>query len=258
VTWYVDDVNVMELDTGPYVYTFDPAAFESGDHRLRVAVGDGPSRIESGVSFSSVAPPVAGGSSMMLYVLVGGAMVVGAGAFVVLKKRKPRVREATIPADQRLKSWATQVAEKGVAAPPPPTKMEDEAGREDIGVAMGRLISRAGSDAGREYAVGGKPVSVGAGARCGVRIDDPEMASEEARIWVRGAHLMYHKFTKLTTLEAEGMVGGWQILEAGDTFQIGQHTFEFRLLDPAMGASPDSLGGDTPRARLSDLMPRAD
>jgi LPXTG-motif cell wall-anchored protein len=258
VTWYVDDVNVMELEAAPYVYTFDPAAFAGGDHRLRVAIGDGPSRVESGISFSSVAPPEPGGSSMMLYVLVGVAMVVGAAAFVVFKKRRPRVQEKKIPADQRLKSWATQVAEKS-GVTPPPTKMDAEGGAEDIGVAMGRLVSRAGSDAGKEYAVGGKPVSVGAGARCGVRIDDPDLASEEARIWVRGAHLMYHKFTKLTTLEAEGMVGGWQILEAGDTFQIGQHTFEFRLLEPAGGDVAGPLSGaDAPRTRLGDLMPRAD
>jgi hypothetical protein len=91
-----------------------------------------------------------------------------------------------------------------------------------------------------------------------VRIADPELASEEARIWVRGQHLMYHKFTRLTTLEAEGAAGGWQILEAGDTFQIGQHTFEFKLLERAAGADPLS-GADQPRAtKLSDLMPRAD
>jgi hypothetical protein len=126
---------------------------------------------------------------------------------------------------------------------------------------MGRLVSRAGNDAGKEYNVGGKPVSVGAGPRCGVRIEDPDQASEEARIWVRGEHLMYHKFTRLTTLEAEGLVGGWQILEPGDTFQIGQHTFEFRLLDHAVdeGAADPLSGGDAPRpARLGDLMPRAD
>jgi VWFA-related protein len=258
VTWYVDDVNVMELDAPPYVYTFYPDAFEGGDHRLRIAVGDGPSRIESGISFSSVAPASSGGSSMLLYALVAAAMVVGGGGFIVLKRRKPRVRETRIPADQRLKSWATQVAEKsgGVQSSQP----EVDSGKEDIGVAMGRLVSRAGNDAGKEYLVGGKPVSIGASPRCGVRIDDPELASEEARIWVRGRHLMLHKFTRLTTLEAEGVTGGWHILEPGDTFEIGQHTFEYRSLEASGEGAPDPLSGaDQPRpGRLSDLMPRAD
>jgi LPXTG-motif cell wall-anchored protein len=258
VTWYVDDVNVMELDAPPYVYTFEPGAFEGGDHRLRLSVGDGPSRIETAVSFASVAPPKSGGSSMLLYVLVAGAAVLGAGAFIAMKRRRPRVRETKIPADQRLKSWAAQLAEKS-GTPPPPVE-ESAEGKEDIGVALGRLISRAGNDIGREYAVGGKPVSVGAGLRCGVRIDDPELATEEARIWVRGEHLMYHKFTKLTTLEAEGLVGGWQILEPGDSFQIGTHTFEVRLLERFDAGAADPLSGsDPPRpARLGDLMPRAD
>jgi VWFA-related protein len=255
VTWYVDDVNVMELDAPPYVYTFEPRAFEGGDHRLRVAVGDGPSRVETGISFSSVKPASSGGSPMLLYGLVALAMVVGAAAFVLLKRRKPRDRSAPIPADQRLKSWASQVAEKASAAEPPVTK--GDGAQEDIGVAMGRLVSRAGNDAGSEYLVGGKPVSIGAGAACGVRIADPDLATEEARIWVRGEHLMYHKFTRLTSLEAEGVAGGWQILEPGDTFTIGQHTFEFKLLERAADGSAPS-GGDAPRTRLSDLMPRAD
>jgi VWFA-related protein len=258
VTWYVDDVNVMELDAPPYTYLFEPDAFEGGDHRLRIAVGDGPGRIESGISFSSVGPAPSGGGSTLLYALVAIAMMIGAGAFVMLKKRKPRPKTTVIPADQRLKSWATQVAEKSGVLPVPTEA--GEGAHEDIGVAMGRLVSRAGNDAGSEYMVGGKPVSIGAGAQCGVRIDDPELASEEARIWVRGQHLMYHKFTRLTTLEAEGSTGGWQILEQGDTFQIGQHTFEFRLLERATEAdATDPLSGaDPPRPKLGDLMPRAD
>ena len=254
VTWYIDDVNVMELDAPPYVYTFEPKAFDGGDHRMRVAVGDGPSGIETGISFSSVAPPASGGSPVLLYALVAGAMVIGAGAFVLMKKRKRPARAVPIPADQRLKSWATQVAEK---AGPIERPTEGDGTKEDIGIAMGRLVSRAGNDAGNEYLVGGKPVSIGAGTNCGVRIADPELASEEARIWVRGEHLMYHKFTRLTTLEAEGVAGGWQILEPGDTFQIGQHTFEFKLLERATSADPLS-GADPPRTRLGDMMPRAD
>jgi VWFA-related protein len=259
VTWYVDDVNVMELDAPPYVYTFHPEAFEGGDHRLRVAVGQGTSRIETGVSFSSVAPPKSGGSPMLLYALVGVAMVIGGGLFVVLKRRKPRTRDMKIPADQRLKSWASQVAAQKESAKRAEPDDGADPEHEDIGIAMGRLVSRAGNDEGREYLVGGKPVSVGAGARCGVRIDDPDLASEEARVWVRGQHLMYHKFTRLTTLEEQGIAGGWQILEPGDTFEVGQHTFEFRLLDHAPGAAdPSQEAGPQRPPRLSDLMPRAD
>jgi hypothetical protein len=64
-----------------------------------------------------------------------------------------------------------------------------------------------------------------------VRIDDPELAAEEARTWVRGGHLMVHKMTRLSVIAADGTSGGWMILEPGDTFTIGEHVFEFRILD---------------------------
>jgi len=67
-----------------------------------------------------------------------------------------------------------------------------------------------------------------------VRIDDPELAAEEARTWVRGGHLMVHKMTRLSVIAADGTSGGWMILEPGDTFTIGDHVFEFRILDPAV------------------------
>ena len=61
VAWYVDDVNVMELEAPPYVFTFDPKAFDGGDTPLRVVRRRlVPSAIESGISFSSVAPASSG------------------------------------------------------------------------------------------------------------------------------------------------------------------------------------------------------
>ena len=76
-----------------------------------------------------------------------------------------------------------------------------------------------------------------------MRVRDEEMGAEEARMWIRKGHLMLHKMTKLTTVVNEGTSGGWQILEPGDTFEIGQHTFEFRLL-PA--AAPETDAGAVP------------
>jgi hypothetical protein len=34
-------------------------------------------------------------------------------------------------------------------------------------------------------------------------------------------------------IAADGTSGGWMILEPGDTFTIGEHVFEFRILDPS-------------------------
>jgi hypothetical protein len=211
-----------------------------------------------------VPPPPASGGGLPLIPLaaVGGVIGLILAGFVFLRPRKPRA-EKPIPADQRTKSWAQQVADKRAADGGAPAAAEGEPVQEDIGKVMGRLVSRAGNDVGREYNVGGKPVSIGAGPRCGVRIHDPELATEEARIWVRGQHLMLHMFTRLSSVEAGGRAGGWQILEAGDTFPVGAHTFEFQLLPstaPESGEVPNVLRDPDPPApgRFSDLMPRAD
>jgi hypothetical protein len=267
--WYVDDVNVLEQTAPPYIFTYDPARFSEGDHNVRAVIGDGAAAVESSVALKSIPPPPApgGGPPILLITLVVVAAVIGAGAFFVMRARKPR-GEKPIPADQRTKSWAQQVAAKKAASGEAPVAPEQESStQEDIGKVMGRLISRAGNDVGQEYAVGGKPVSIGAGPRCGVRIADPELATEEARIWVRGDHLMLHMFTRLTSIEAGAGGGGWQILDPGDTFKIGQHTFEFQTL-PVPGTEtsegvPNVLRehDTTPRpapGRLSDLMPRSD
>jgi VWFA-related protein len=268
VSWYVDGVNVLEQTTPPYAFTYDPARFAEGEHTVRAAIGDGAAAVSSEVALSSVPPPSAGGGPpILLIALVVVAMVAGVALFAVMKLRKPRP-EKPIPADQRTKSWAQQVAAKRAAAGEPVETSEAEPVQEDIGRVLGRLISRAGNDAGKEYAVGGKPVSVGAGPRCGVCIADPELATEEARVWVRGNHLMLHMFTRLTSIEAGGIGGGWQILEPGDSFEIGQHRFEFQLPEAEVAESAanvlrdrDAPPGAPQRpspGRLSDLMPRSD
>ena len=267
LTWYVDDINVQEHTAPPYVFTLDPAEFEGGAHALRVVVGDVAVSGE-GIAFSSTPPPAAasGGSPMLVYVGIGGLVgLIAAFAFFFLRsKRKPV--ERAIPADQRTTSWAKQVAQRAATTRPAEGDTPDVAGApEQIGQALGMLVSRAGTDLGKEYRVGGKPVSIGAGSRCGVRIDDPALAFEEARIWVRDGHLMLHKFTRLTAMELDGTGGGWEILEPGDRFEIGQHTFEFKLITEGAGDGPPNVlrdpttpePGETPR-RFSDMMPRAD
>jgi hypothetical protein len=273
VTWYVDDVNVLEQIEPPYTYTYDPAMFGEGAHVLRVSAGEGNAPNDQTVSFSSTPPETSsGGSPMLIYIGVGGliGLVIAIAFFVLRGHRRPVDRP--IPADQRTTSWAQQVAQRTAR------ERADSGGSnepEKIGRALGMLISRAGSDLGKEYKLGGQPVSMGGGARCGVHINDPSLAFEEARIWVRNGHLMLHRFTRLTAHELAGAPGGWEILEPGDTFAIGQHTFEFQLLPegsrvhddsevPDVPEGPQLSGGagapsaSQPRQKFSDMMPRAD
>jgi hypothetical protein len=274
--WYVDDVNVLEANAAPYGFTIDPGQFTAGAHTLRVTIGDGPSPIETIVAFSSVPPaaPAGGGTPIVPVAAAAGVLLVAGVAFVVVRRRAP-LRGGAIPVEQRITSWATQIARNKGAVGDLGEPTETGTAPEDVGQALGRLISRVGSDLDTEYTVGGKPVSIGAGSRCGVHIKDPGLASEEARIWVRGDHLMLHMFTRLSSVESGGNAGGWRILEAGDSFRIGHHTFEFQLLSakepledtrqlPIERASvPNVLRDLEPQPRpqpglFSDMMPRAD
>ena len=117
-------------------------------------------------------------------------------------------------------------------------------------------------------------MSIGSGTRCAVRIPDDELSAEEARIWVRNERLMVHRMTRLTSVAADGTVGGWTILDPGDSFEIGAHRFEFRLLPsdapaPSATAAGESQAtqtkrdgserpaiGDFATARLAHLMPK--
>ena len=269
VTFRVDGAVVAETTAAPYVYSYDPAHFGGGEHRLSVEAdfaGSAPSTID--VAFTSTPP--AGGSGGGLPLLPigaagGGAAILLIVALFVIKRRN----RGAAPRPGEL-AWRAQAARSAAAAEGSAVE-EDALPAETIGEALGLLISRAGPDAGNEYEVGGRPVSIGSGTRCAVRIDDDDLSAEEARIWVRNERLMVHRMTRLTSVAADGTVGGWTILDAGDSFEIGAHRFEFRLLPTAAPQSSpiapevddtDRVTTELPTiggfatARLANLMPR--
>ncbi len=299
--FYVDGINVFEASADPFTFTYDPDVFGEGEHTLRVSVTIGGKLIDGApVAFTSIpAAPVvtedpAGGGGGSLPVLpialvVGALAVVGAGFLVVQRIRTTSGPSlAMVSPDQRVTPWATKHRTITKASVDGGETAEDEpVPAEEIGEPLGVLISRAGSDLGQEYAVGGKPVSIGSSPRCAVYINDPRLASEEVRIWIRKGSLMLHRLTRLTTIATEGVAGGWTMMDPGETFQVGEHTFEFRLLPegaplPEPKAAPSApspvpnilrdrpetagappvppmpepgLADDRPR-RLTELMPR--
>lgn len=239
VTFYVDSVSVAEVSQPPYRYSLDPARLAAGAHRLRVVVTDATGTHPSEASFGfSWAPPTraAGGGGLPLLPIAAAVLacvVLALIAAVVLRLRS--MRSHGLEPAVRILPWTNPVAEAPRAQEPDvPPAVEPE----NVGEPLGLLISRAGSDFGSEYTVGGSPISIGAGARCGVRVNDPDLGAEEARIWVRKGHLMVHRMTKLTTVMNQGGTGGWAILEPGDSFDIGEHRFEFQLLQPEQPEEP--------------------
>lgn len=234
VAFYVDHVNVFEDAEPPYSFVYDPAGYGTDEHVLEAVVQIGTQTVKSdGVDFSSVAPvpEPAEGPPVVPIALVAGGVAVLALLIVLIKRRKPR--ERLVPTDQRIVPWST--AHRKITGAPAELEapVNDDAPFEEIGDPLGMLISRRGNDLGREYVVGGRPVSIGSAKRCGVRIDDERLAAEEARIWVRNGTLVLHKLTKLTAMALDGTVGGWTILEPGDSFDVGEHRFEFRMLPSA-------------------------
>ncbi len=285
VTWFLDDERVAVSDAAPYLYSFDPVAFDNGAHTLRAVVGGAAAPAELKVGFSSaplILPSKSGPN--MTFILMGVGAVVGALiAFMMLKRVRSRRPAAKIDPNQRLTPWAKQVENarraaggEGTTEPLPPVIAPAvESPQEDVGEPLGVLISRAGTDLGREYIVGSQPVSIGSSPVCGVRVDDPDLGMEEARVWVREGHMMVHKVSRLSMEPDPEDIGGWAILEPGDTFPIGNHMFEFRLVgeradagDAAPGAVADgeaSAPALEPRAqaepqrpRMSELMPKND
>lgn len=279
VSWFIDDEQALVSIEQPFVFDYDPAQYGEGSHTLRAVIGGAASPDEVTVTFSSMPPPApAGGGPNMMLILAGVGAAIGAIiGFIVLRRRKRGKPVDTIHPDQRLTPWAKQVEQKRKAAIAETTSeiAVKPDGQQDMGEPMGLLISRGGSDLGKEYVVGGLPVAIGSGPMCGVRIDDAELGVEEARAWVRDGHLMVHRMSRLTMAADDGTGGGWAILEPGDTFPIGQHMFEFRLLDPAIAeptaqpvaadATPNILrdaegtGAEPqPRLRMPELMPKTD
>jgi VWFA-related protein len=283
VEFYVDDVNVFETASPPYTYTFDPTRFAPGAHALRVSTQAFGRPVEARTSFSSTRPAAkAGGGGLPVLPIAAGAAAVVLAVVVVGFAWRLRAMPTDDP--DALASRVVPFAARVRAAVSLEEVPTDGAEPENIGEPMGVLISRAGTDLGNEYAVGGRPVSIGSGTGCGVRVDDPGLVGEEARIWVSKGHLMLHKMTKLTAMVTDGNSGGWQILDPGDTFEIGGHRFEFRMLpeaspqrdlgdvpnvlrdpDPLFrSVAPPQVGSPLPmpeaaqRSSFSDLMPRSD
>ncbi len=283
VTFYVDDVNVLQAAAPPYTFTFNPARFATGAHTLRVAAPGAARPLETKLTFSSVRPAANGGGdgglSILLVVAVGAAAVLLAIAGAVLVRLRSMPRNAPEINLERVVPFAP----RGSDVEAPEADADAPPARESIGEPMGVLVSREGPDLGTEYPVGGRPVSIGSAAMCGVRVDDPELSGEEARIWINKGHLMLHRMTRLSAMMVDGTSGGWQILDPGESFEVGGHRFEFRLLppprrEPAPGEIPNVLrdpdpsqrhivpppsGGPMPmpearRSNFTDLMPRSD
>ncbi len=237
VSLLVDGVAVQTANASPYEFAIDAEWFKAGDHTIALSVKTAAGETKLGeLTVQYAAASSGGGVSLFAMAAVAFVMVaVLLGLFFVWRGRRGRGREApeprpdeptpepTVPMPVQIsmsksKKRRAQL-DDGAPAPPPV----------DAEPALGYLHSTSGPLAGQTFAVGAKPVSIGSGHRCQIRlpqeIDGFEVPSEYARFWIRKDQLMVHAIRRLTAMGPAG--GEWEILSEHETFSIGPCVFRF-------------------------------
>jgi VWFA-related protein len=248
VEFLVDGQSVARVVTPPFQTALDPAELQTGPHTLKVRAEDAAGvTAQTEVAFSVV---VAGSSRPNGLLLVALLLVVVAGGALYLQRR----RRALVPRQAvqvRLRPWSNQgvvIPLLGSVEAIPPPDSPHAAAEEPCG----KLTVAAGPDAGREFIVGTKPLSIGSADWCDVVLSDADgqVGPEEARAWVHQDKLIFHKLTRLSVLASDGAVGGWIILQEGDDVTIGPHRLSFR---PLLKASAEE---ETVRRAVDDAVRR--
>lgn len=234
VALLVDGRRQTILDEPPYEFMFDPAAFPDGAHTLAVEVTLGEDTVVVAGELNVSTGP-GGGGIPLVPVVVGAAialvtLVVGV-LFLRVRGRDAGGQQPSapiLPVGPRIPAGAADSVERRPLwedgpPPPPPAPLEE---------ALGQLMITGGMNAGKSFAVGAAPISIGSGHRCLIRLDETteegeDVAPELARVWVRDKQLMVHEIRRLAVVGSVG--GGWSILEPAEVFTIGPSTFKFVL-----------------------------
>ena len=232
VTFYVDNAEALTVSQPPYQFTLDPKQYPGGEHTLAAEVASATTSARS--SDVQVRFPGGGGSSSSNLIAIGAVValaVVGLSlvAFLLFRRRGAQGPTPVAPNDKpklgpKVKPrMRLRLLEDEEPAPAPVAQ---------AGAPLGRLQVVGGPLTEQVFPVGSTPQSIGAGARCLIRLpqrleDGSEVAQEFARIWIRDDRLMLHELRRLT---ATGPIGGrWEMLEDGDSFSIGPCSFRFEL-----------------------------
>ena len=241
VEYWVDGQLVYAAAAEPFSYEFDPGTTAKGSHLIEVvAIDTRGRRGEAQVPFSigAASGSILPSAGVLIAILIGLALL-GAASFMMRRKRRGLSGYV-----DRIKPWAGKMAEISgpvegwPAAPPPlspaPPPREGPRARiivmDEAGVRNGRL------DVIREYAIGRKPLTFGTSESCDISVADQEdgrIAAEEARLWVRGGRLVYHKLTTLSAMATEGVTSGWHFLESGEEIRVGAYRIVFQFDAPA-------------------------
>jgi MYXO-CTERM domain-containing protein len=167
----------------------------------------------------------AGGNGVIVPVLgSAGALVLLAvvGAWLIAQRRRKDSGDVPPPVPFAPTDTTPVPAPPGVALPP---------------VTPAELVVSGGPLAGLRVEVASEPVTIGTGAECRVVLPPDGNTTERryARVWHRDGRFMLHRLARQQDVTMEGRPVQWVVLESGDEFVIGPHTFRFLVHGNGVG-----------------------
>ncbi len=230
VRFVVDGKTLAVATAPPFTASIDPSSLAKGNHTLHVEAVDASGKsVTLDMSFTA---DWTGGHSLLGPRLVGlaGAVVLCLGIVLWFRRRRPKVQREVVQV--RLRPWSNGGPddEPLSSMDEPVSLMEPEPVPEEE--VLAKLIMVRGPSAGEEFPVGDSPLSLGSAPWCDIILsdDDGMIGQEEARAWIHGDKMMFHRLTRLTVLATEGDIGGWLVLEHGDEVSIGPYRLRFEML----------------------------
>lgn len=230
VRFLLDGKPLADTTTPPYTVSIDPAALKNGKHSLHVEARDASGR-NSALDMTFAVG--AGGGSAPSPQLIGALVATAICVFglIRLRRRRPEMRRKVVQV--RLRPWSNGGGAGGGPSPadeepvllfPPEPVPEEEP--------LAKLVMVGGPNAGKEFPVGTTPLSVGTADWCDIVLADDGglIGAEEARAWIHGDKMMFHKLTRLTVLAMDGAIGGWLVLENGDEVSVGPYRLRLEVL----------------------------
>jgi Mg-chelatase subunit ChlD len=219
---------LSEMLRGQYLITAPLAQAESANRSLVVSTEVDGEIVSAEFAFlapqAATGEPVATGSdgsiSPFVWIAPVAAVLLGlAVAWRWLRGRGPAPRRARGPSG----------GPGGEAARPPgPVASAPQIQRDGLVRVTG------GPNAGLEVAVSSRPIDVGSGEACQLRLDpvDGAVGALHARIWLQGDRLMVHHLARDASTLLDERPVEWATLDCNEAVTIGPHRIEFAGLQP--------------------------
>jgi LPXTG-motif cell wall-anchored protein len=189
------------------------ATLQERSLQLRFTQGDARGTTEYRYQSHRPAPAEPTGAPFSLWAAAPVALLLSGGFLLARRRRK----------------HAADAAPMGATDAHIPTRAQTRVGHSPAAV----VVTRGSADSGEAFAVGDVPLRVGSGADCPIRLpDEPAIAPEHARIWLRGDRLMVHHVAAGYDTVQGGERVVWASLRDGEEIGIGPFRLRCALSAP--------------------------